>query len=240
MKTYLAFHLLGALLCALLLGAVTTVGAAEPQPQGLPWFTLTPWPTPRVLQVGERFSIVGLVGAPTPVSVPAPRVIAAPPANFAPRVVPMIQPTPIPPANAAPPVVSRDGTSPTSALSADGATRTLAAGASVWYKIGSGGQHLDVFLDANPLSGMSLEVFAPGNLSTPIGRGTLQNSTGRLVWAGGHWRSQGDWFARVTNHNPMAVQYTLTSSARDISNKSCYSYWEYFPNGAYVYWTECQ
>ncbi|MBM3127799.1 MAG: hypothetical protein FJ009_04090 [Chloroflexi bacterium] len=245
----------------MLVGMATTARAADPWPwgQGLPWLTTTPWPTPRPLNIGERFTVSGIVRAPTPVIVHAPRAVPAvnsapvPPANFAPRVAPAVSPAPVPPANfaprvapavspapVAPPVSSRDGASPTSALSADGAQRTLGAGASAWYKIGSGGQHIDVFLDAKPLSGMALAVFAPGNLSDPIGQGTLQNSSGRLVWAGGHWKSEGDWLARVTNQNPMAVQYTLTSSGRDISKKSCYSYWESYPNGARVYWTECQ
>jgi hypothetical protein len=61
----------------------------------------------------------------------------------------------------------------------------------------------------------------------------------RLVWAGGHWQSDGDWVARVTNTNPTAVQYKLTTTAKDMSNKSCYSYWEYI-NGSPYYWTECQ
>jgi hypothetical protein len=66
----------------------------------------------------------------------------------------------------------------------DGAARTLSASASAWYKIGNGGEHIDVFLDANPLKGMALDLYAPGNLSDPIGRGTPQQATGRLVWAG--------------------------------------------------------
>lgn len=239
------FFALVVLALGLVLLMVATAGAAEPREQGVPWLTQTPWPTPRVLQVGERFSLAtGVIALPTLPSAPAPRALAVPhnlPAP-APR---MPAPTllPVAPVPAQPPVaaaLARDGATPERALVADGAARTLAAGASVWYLVGHGGQHIDVFLDAQPLSGMSFAVFAPGNLSNPIGQGTLQPSSGRLVWAGGHWRSQGDWFARVTNHNSMTVQYRVTTSARDISNKSCYSYWEYYQTGAYVYWTECQ
>lgn len=258
MKTRSFLQVLVTIVFALLMlvGMATTARASDPRPwgQGLPWLTTTPWPTPRPLNIGERFSVLGIVSAPTPVIVQAPRHFSAPPVNFAPRAVPVVSPAPAPPVNFAPrvvpvaspapvppaPVFSHNGASPSSALSADGALRTLGAGASAWYKIGSGGQHIDVFLDAKPLSGMALAVFAPGNLSDPIGHGTLQNSSGRLVWAGGHWKSEGDWFARVTNQNPMAVQYTLTSSGHDISKKSCSSYWENYPNGARVYWTECQ
>jgi len=117
--------------------------------------------------------------------------------------------------------------------------QTLNPGERVWYKIGSGGFHLSVFLEAKPLDGMSLDVYAPGQLDQPIGRGTLQLASGSLVWAGGHWQSEGDWLARVTNGNPASVQYKLTSSAKDISGKSCYSYWEDIGT-QHVYWTECQ
>ena len=117
--------------------------------------------------------------------------------------------------------------------------RAISAGARVWYKLGSGGEHMDVFLEAKPLDGLSLEVYAPGNLDQPIGHGTLQSSTNRLVWAGGHWQSEGDWLGRVTNGNPVTVQYKLDSSGRDISNKSCYSYWENIGANP-VYWTECE
>jgi hypothetical protein len=213
-----------------ILGMSTAVRAADPPwPWGLPWLTATPWPTPRILQLGERFTLGAVIVPATPVPV-SPNIVAP-----APPGLPINSPS-----NFAPPVVARTGDSPTNALSADGGSRSLAAGASVWYRIGSGGDHMEVFLDANPLSGMALSVYAPGNASDPIGQGTLQKSSGRLVWAGGHWRSEGDWLARVANSNPMAVQYTLTSSARSIGKKSCYSYWENYPTGQRVYWTECE
>jgi len=218
----------------MVLGMSTVARAADPPwpwSWGLPWSTATPWPTPRILQLGERFTLGAVIVPATPVPVPL-KVVSPPSSGSSIR----------PPANFAPaPVVpARSGDSPANALQADGATRTLAAGASVWYKVGNGGERIDVFLDANPLSGMSFAVYAPGNLSDPIGHGTLQQSTGRLVWAGGHWRSEGDWMARVANNNPMAVRYTLTSSARAIGNKSCSSYWENYPTGQRVYWTECE
>jgi hypothetical protein len=119
------------------------------------------------------------------------------------------------------------------------AWQTINPGASAWHKIGSGGFHISVFLDAKPLDGINMDIFAPGQLEQPIGRGTLQSATGQLVWAGGHWQSEGDWLARVTNRTLTAVQYKLSSSTKDISNKSCYSYWEYIGNQPY-YWTECR
>ncbi len=211
----------------LVLGMASVVSAQGPWPWGqiFPWPTTTPWPTARPLIVGERFSFGFAVFPATPV----PASSFRPPANFA------------PPAAPAPVVAAPSGDSPANALTADGGSRTLGPGASAWYKVGGGGDRIEVFLDANPLSGMSLAVFAPGNLSDPIGQGTLQKSSGRLVWAGGHWRSEGTWMARVTNGNPMAVQYTLTTTAHAIGQKNCYSYWEtYQTTGQRVYWTECQ
>ena len=117
--------------------------------------------------------------------------------------------------------------------------RTLDAGAGVWYKVGKGGDHIDVFLEGKPLDGLGLEVYAPGNLDQPIGHGTYQAATNRLVWAGGHWQSEGDWLGRVTNSNHAPVQYKLTSSGQDISNKSCYSYSEYIGTNP-VIWTKCE
>lgn len=117
--------------------------------------------------------------------------------------------------------------------------RTLGAGARVWYIVGSGGVHMDVFLQAKPLDGVTMEVYAPDQLDQPIGHGTYQAASGALVWAGGHWSSEGDWLARVVNGSSISVQYKLTSSAKNISNKSCYSYWEYIGDQR-VYWTECQ
>ena len=119
------------------------------------------------------------------------------------------------------------------------AWRTLGAGARIWYKVGKGGEHIDVFLEGKPLDGLSLEVYAPDQLDKPIGNGTYQAATKRLVWSGGHWQSEGAWLGRVTNGNSVPVQYKLSSSVQDISNKSCYSYWEYIGTSQ-VYWTKCE
>lgn len=161
----------------------------------------------------------GLVLAPTPASqrVAAPTKAAAPPA-----------------APAAP-----SGDSPSNPLIPGDSWHLLASGASVWYKVGNGGDHMDVFLEANPLDGMTFEVFTPDNLQRPIGQGSLDNTRSRLVWAGGHWNSSGDWLARVNNANPMAVQYKLTSSTRVIGMCDSVSYWEWIGKNL-VYWTRCR
>jgi len=159
----------------LLIGMASSVRASAPWPwgQGIQWLTTMPWPTPRVSGVGERFSYGVVIVPATPTPFLAPLYVSALPSSLS-----FVRP---PSSSAAPVVTTRSGDSP---MIPDGAARTLSAGAGAWYKIGNGGEHIDVFLDANPLSGMALDLYAPGNLSDPIGRGTLQQATGRLVWAG--------------------------------------------------------
>jgi hypothetical protein len=230
MKTRRIFQFSTVFILALMLmiSLATSACADNPWPwfQSLPWSTATPWPTPRALRVGESFSF-GVVSVP---ATPAPPPLSSGASRSNPASL-----------NVPPPDVNpRSSASPQNALMPDGSPHILAAGASVWYKVGKGGEHIDVFLDSPLLSGMVLQIYAPGNLSDPVGQGTLQKGTGRLAWAGGHWNSDGDWMARVTNNNPLPANYTLTSSVRDISNKSCYGYWEYLPTGQYVYWSECR
>jgi hypothetical protein len=116
--------------------------------------------------------------------------------------------------------------------------RTLGGGSHAWFMVGSGGVHMDVFLEAKPIDNVSMDVYAPNQIDQPIGSGTVDKS-GRLAWAGGHWQSDGNWLALVTNKSPAPVQYKLTSAIHDISHKSCYSYWEYIGTSR-VYWTKCE
>ncbi len=170
--------------------------------------------------------------SPTPVPAlsPVPTTVIRPAVrNVRPPAPPAASPVPVPP----------EGDSPSNPMTPADAWRPLGAGARVWYIVGSGGVHMDVFLQAKPLDGITMEVYAPGELDQPIGHGTYQAATGSLVWAGGHWQSEGNWLARIVNGNSFSVQYKLTSSAKNISGKSCYSYWENIGD-ARVYWTECQ
>jgi hypothetical protein len=195
--------------------------------------------------------VIDLLGRPTAVA-RQPAIISPRPA-FPPTYTPA--PSPIPTRvmgpvlrNVRPPVpavaspahpAARVGDDPANPLTPADAWRTLGAGERVWYIVGSGGVHMDVFLEAKPLDGVTMEVYAPGLLDQPIGQGTFQAATGRLVWAGGHWQSEGAWLARVINGNSVPIQYKLTSSVKDVAGKSCYSYWENIGTER-VYWTECR
>lgn len=228
--------------------SATSVFADDPRPQGIP-FSVMPWPTARPLRVGETWSPSGSSAPvnPAPASPAVPLVILpqkpapTPVASSIPVIVLPQNPAPVqayvPPASN--PVPMGIGTSPANALIANGSWTTLGAGSSVWYRIGNGGVHMDVFLDADPMSNVALEVFAPNQFHKPIGIGTLSKGGVQLVWAGGHWRSEGDWVAKITNNNPLSINYRLTSWVKNISNKTCYSYWEYIGSN-YTYWTECQ
>ena len=212
-----------------------------PVPQ--PYFVSAPTPLPPFVQQQPIYS------APTPLPPLAPQSITPtplPPINWSSNYV---APTPLPPVSSQsdpsnppsviipPAPVTFGGTTRSSALEPSDSFRTLNAGASVWYRIGTSGTHIDVWLEANPLGGVSMAIYAPNGSDAPIGRGTPDNSQ-RLVWSGGHWEGEGNWYALIANSNPVSVQYRIQSSARDISNKSCYSYWEYIGTSL-VYWTKC-
>ncbi|MBI5029665.1 MAG: hypothetical protein HZB51_04005 [Chloroflexi bacterium] len=240
------------MILALLLFLVTahSVLAFDPPtwPDGLPWAlpTTMPWPTARPLGVGESWS-PQLNGNPVPVLTPTPTPIVRPPAPVAPVVSPLIIPVvtvaPVPvvqPPAPNPPSIPSGGSSPMNPLN-PGTWMVLDSGASAWYRIGSGGVQMEVFLDADIISNMTMAIYAPGQLSRPIGMGTTwSRDTSRLAWNGGHWNSEGDWLALVTNRNATSVHYRVTSSARDISNKTCHGYWERINGGDPIFWTICE
>lgn len=247
MKRLLSVCAFSALTFGLLAISASSVFAEDPRPQGIP-FSAMPWPTARPLRVGETWSPSTSTSAYNPSTAPSIPAIVLP-QNSAPLPVPPSIPVIVIPQNPAPAQsnvlstnnpapVNDSGASPSYPRATTGSWDTLGAGASVWYRIGNGGVHMDVFLDTSA-NNVSLAVYAPNQFHKPIGYGTPHKGSDRLAWAGGHWKSQGAWVAQVTNGNPMPISYRLTSFVRDISNKSCYSYWEYIgPN--YTYWTECQ
>jgi hypothetical protein len=209
-----------------------------------PYYVSAPTPLPPVVQPQPIYF------PPTPLPPVAPQSIAPTPLPVA-LSSSYVAPTPLPPvsslaypnnpapATIPPAPVTYGGTSQSNALEPSDSFRTLNAGASVWYRIGTNGTHIDVWLDANPLGGVSMAVFAPNGSDKPIGYGTPDHSdTPRLIWSGGHWQGEGNWYAKITNGSSVPVQYQIQTSAKDISNKSCYSYWEYIGT-ALVYWTKC-
>ena len=197
-----------------------------PLPQFSDLIALLPTRIPTVTRTPLKPTIT-----PTALPTPTATVTLKPTA----RVIRSIAPTVVP--QVALPVAS--GADPSNPMLPADAWRILGASAHVWYKIGDGGVHMDVALQAKPLDGLSFEVYAPHELGQSVGHGTLQSQTASLVWAGGHWQADGSWLARITNSNLTAAQYKFTSVVKDVSNKSCQSYWEYIGANR-VYWTVCE
>jgi hypothetical protein len=206
---------------------------------GLAYYFFGP-PLPQLLSLLPRPTALAIQNKPatprpfppttTPKPAPAPTLALR---SIVRSVRPPAPPVVLPAAPAVP-----SGGSPQNPLTPGNEWQSLAAHAQAWYRLGNGGVHIDAALQAKPLDGMTLDVFAPGRLDQPIGQGTLQAASGSLVWAGGHWQADGDWLARVTNSNAVSIQYKLTSAVKDISRKTCHSYWENIGTSR-VYWTVC-
>ena len=233
-----------------------------PWPAGLPWPTTVPWPTANPLTIGvpwspsaQSFPVYVTTPVPPAVTLPVPRPLPIPPVIVSggapqPAIPPVVvsagvpQPAIPPSSNSvapsiAPPMLDSGGSTKASAYVAGDNWRSLSAGASAWYRIGTSGEHMDVWLDASPHTGVSMAIFAPDGGDRPIGQGSPFNADPtRLFWSGGHWSGDGFWYARISNDSPVSVLYRVTSSQQDISNRSCFSYWEHIRT-ALVYWTEC-
>ena len=231
---------------------MTPASADGPVP-GLPWGKNVPWPTAQPLKLGMPFSPAQPSSPVSPAVVaPAPAPLGVMPLNTGSSVIYV---TPVPPLVASsqvvvpsapsvlppqvsPPVVN-SGASRNDALTPTGDWQTLAGGSEAWYLIGTGGPHIEVWMTAEPHLNVTLDIFAPNESSVPIGRGTPSKKDPTTVyWSGGSWRTNGNWYARVTNYYAAPIRYMLNSTATQLGTKSCYSYWEYIGKD-YVYWTRC-
>lgn len=168
-----------------------------------------------------------------------PTFVPTPPPTAQPIAPTRVSRPPNVPAPAPVALAIQDGESPSNPAAPKDAWQTLNAGANIWYKLGNGGDHIDAFLEAKPIDGITMQIFAPGNLQDPIGQGTYQKSSGQLVWSGGKWDSSGNWIAKIINSNSGAVQYKVTANASPIPPCDSISYWEKI-HGQNVYWTRCK
>ena len=237
------------LICANLVLPLSPVSAQGPG-QGLP--LPGAWPSAQPLQLGVP-STAGTFSpssSPSNTQLPVGVVVSSP---VVPQNIPAgaIYVTPVPSSNAflqTPPNVSvpqaqapmvNYGNTRNDALMPDGSWQTLGAGGVVWYLIASGGPHIDVKLTAEPISGVLLDIFAPNQSDVPIGRGTATKSDPpTLIWSGGSWRTNGNWYARITNSYSAPIRFQVVSTATQMGQKDCYSYWENIGTSL-VYWTEC-
>ncbi|HEX7592890.1 MAG TPA: hypothetical protein VF429_01845 [Anaerolineae bacterium] len=164
---------------------------------------------------------------------PAPIIIAKPVAASVPR------------GNDASANATRGGDSPANALELSDNIQVIDAGARLWYKIGSDGSHMDVWMLTYGQPGLGFDVYAPNQLdiqspdTKPKGGGTYPNfDPNNLRWSGGSFSQRGTWYALVTNNSTIRLSFKFNSNQSKVE-KNCHSYWEYLPDGAYVYWTAC-
>lgn len=171
--------------------------------------TSTPTPTPTATSTPtESPTPTATLVLPTPSETPTPSATPTrrpAPTRTRPPATPVPARSPTPSAsNSSGPLVPSD------------AWQTLGPNASVWYKIGQGGYHIEAILQAEPLEGTRMEVFAPNVWDHPIGVGSPQRGMDGLVWSGGRWEEYGDWMARITNGTSAAVQYRLLVKTNEI------------------------
>ncbi len=194
---------------------------ASSTPTSTPTLTRTPTPTSTPTSTATP-----TVVPPTDTATPTSTATRKPVLPTRPRPSATLVPSPTP-------------ASPSGPLLPSDSWQTLGPNTSVMYKIGEGGNHIEAVLQAQPLNGMKMEVFAPNLWDHPVGMGSLQRGVDGLVWAGGRWEDYGDWMARITNGNPTAVQYRLLVNSQPIPGCEWIGYWEYIgPN--YVYWKKCK
>ncbi|MBI5035542.1 MAG: hypothetical protein HZB51_33880 [Chloroflexi bacterium] len=152
-------------------------------------------------------------------------------------------PTPAPKVVVAPTAVQPKGDSPASAKTVTDAFQVIEPGGVHWYKIDNGRNfYLDVYIDANGASGITLALYSPEQTNAlavdlpPKGRGgPVKNQPHDLLWKGSY--ATGVWHALVRNYNSAPVQYKI-GIAQTASDRNCVTYWERV-SGTMTLWTDC-
>ncbi len=91
----------------------------------------------------------------------------------------------------------------------------IPANSSIWYWMDDGHSlQVQIWVFANGQQGLALDVFAPEQKdlynSRPIGRGSLnKNFPGADLFYSGRSQAYGIWYAKLTNNNPFAVNYSM-------------------------------
>ena len=163
--------------------------------------------------------------------------------------IPSPSPTPAPVQIAAvKPVVATilpNGDSPANAIEISQDAQRINPNARLWFKIGSNGSHMDVWMTTYAQQGLGFEIYAPNQdlnapETKPKGVGTYPKSDpNTLRWAGGSWTQIGVWYALVTNTSDKTLSFLFNSNQSQVDH-NCNSYFENLPNGLNnVYWTAC-
>ncbi len=142
-------------------------------------------------------------------------------------------------------VLQPTGDSPAHAMDINQNPQTINPNSQLWFKIGSDGSHIDVWMATYAQPGLSFSVYAPNQdifapETKPKGNGTYTNSDpNTLRWSGGSWTQRGVWYAQVINTSSKALSFQLSSNQSAVDH-NCHSYYENLPNGNNnVYWTAC-
>lgn len=143
-------------------------------------------------------------------------------------------------------ITQRGGDSPATALEVGPDLQTIPAGGRLWYKIGSDGNHIDVWIETYGQSGLGFAVYAPNQKdiqspdTQPKGLGTVPNSEPNMLrWAGGSFAQKGAWYALVTNISSINLSYRIGAIQTAVQKTCTDPYWEILPNGHGTYWVAC-
>ncbi len=109
---------------------------------------------------------------------------------------------------------------PFNAPAPSGAWFHLGPHESVWYNVSDRGRRLNIWMDADPNSGLVLAIYGPDVADVWNGRPTGQAAPGggRAYFWTGRSRFKGIWRIRITNPNDYSVPYSLT--AANIADKN--------------------
>ena len=124
-----------------------------------------------------------------------------------------LQPEASPTATREPTSIPQPGSNPDAAVEPRGTWLFIAPNASQWYKMNDAGLQLDIWLDANGQTGLSLAIYAPDQkdlYGKPIGRGSFNKfELGHDLFWTGYTTARGTWYAVVTNGAPQPISYRL-------------------------------
>jgi hypothetical protein len=139
------------------------------------------------------------------------------------------------------------GDSPSTARDITDTWSSIDPRASIWFKTDNSDSYreIELWLDTPAQNGLGLSIFSPDQAnswwnSRPVGRGSYNPGmpghalTWKVAYAEG-----GIWYALLQNYTDSPVPYRLSGNFTSTATKSCHGYWEYLPNGAYIYWVDC-
>ncbi|MDE3090686.1 MAG: hypothetical protein KGJ80_15025 [Chloroflexota bacterium] len=125
------------------------------------------------------------------------------------------------------------------AITPNGRWQHINPGSSLWYKMNDARLQLEIWIDTNGQSGLSLEIYAPDqhdSYGKPIGRGSFSKFQPHDLFWTGRSAATGVWYAVVTNASPAPISYSLNyKRARHKASDRCSEC-----HGDNIEWDRCQ